>query len=87
MPLTLHGKSGILADNPPNVIFSLDIFAAARYSLLDGTVTKTAVSEIDRSALDALELFQAALPAEFLSGNGWLPDSRRKKGSIPRRSW
>jgi putative transposase len=47
------------------VNFSLNIFAAARYSLLDGTFTKTAVSESDRSASDALELFQAALPGEF----------------------
>jgi hypothetical protein len=49
------------------VNFSLDIFAAARYGLLDGAITKTALSESDRSASDALELFQAASPAEFFA--------------------
>jgi hypothetical protein len=42
----------------------LDIFAVARYSLLDGTV-ETPGLDSDKSALDALKLFQAALPAEF----------------------
>jgi hypothetical protein len=60
MPLTLHGKA--IFGNGPN--FLLDIFAAAGYSLLDGIVGATSL-ESDRTALDALELFQAALPAEF----------------------
>lgn len=44
--------------------FLLDILAAAEYSLLDGSNNTTSV-DIDKTALDALELFQAALPAEF----------------------
>jgi hypothetical protein len=65
MPLTLHSKAVFEQTTRQMRIFVLNIFAAARYSLVDGTVTKTAVSESDRSALDALELFRAALPAEF----------------------
>lgn len=44
--------------------FLLDIFAAARYSLVDGS-TNTINLNIDKTGLDALELFQRALPREF----------------------
>lgn len=43
---------------------ALDIFVTVRYSLLDGSSHTTNLG-IDRAPLDALELFQAALPAEF----------------------
>jgi hypothetical protein len=43
--------------------FFLDFFLAAGYSLLDGTVPTTN-AEIDKTALDAVALFQAAVPAE-----------------------
>ena len=61
MPLTLWHKGGAGRNR---MIFSLDFFAAAGYSLLDGTVNRTSL-EIDKTAVDALALFQAALPAEF----------------------
>jgi hypothetical protein len=44
--------------------FFLDFFAGVRYILVDGTVT-TDTLDSGKTALDALTLFQAALPAEF----------------------
>src|SRR5271170_4789460 len=61
MPLTLWHKGGAGRNR---IIFFLDFFAAGGYSLLDGTLNTTSL-EIDKTALDALALFQAALPAEF----------------------
>ncbi len=61
MPLTLHHKGLPCAGSRH---FSLDFFAGVLYILVDGTVTTTSV-ESDKTALDALALFQAALPGEF----------------------
>jgi hypothetical protein len=76
MPLTLRHK---WVQSGNSIQFFLDFFAAAGYSLLDGTVNATNV-EIDKSVLDALELFQAALPGEFFERQRKAAGQRPEKG-------
>jgi hypothetical protein len=63
MPLTLRHKVLTCAGSHH---FFLDFFADVCYILVDGTVTTSIDS--DKIALDALALFQTALPAEFFEG-------------------
>lgn len=58
---------------------ALDIFLTVGYSLVDGSINTTAL-EIDQTALDALQLFQAALPVEFFEGQRKAAGKRPEKG-------
>jgi hypothetical protein len=57
----------------------LDIFEAFGYSLVDGSTNTTGL-EIDKIALDALALFQAALPAELFERQRKAAGQLREKG-------
>jgi hypothetical protein len=63
MPLTLQRRVNLagIFDLP------LDFFVAAGYSLVDGSANAASV-EIDKTALDAVNLFRNALPAQFFEG-------------------
>jgi len=56
---------------------ALDIFVTFGYSLVDGSSHTT---NLDQTALDALALFQAALPAEFFEGQRKAGGQRSEKG-------
>src|ERR1017187_6837296 len=59
--------------------FLLDLFAGAVYILLDGSANTTSI-ETDQTALDAMALFQKALPAEFFEGLRKAAGQRPEKG-------
>ena len=59
--------------------FLLDILAAVGYSLLDGSTNSTGLKS-DKIALDALALFQAALPADFFEGERKAARQKPEKG-------
>ena len=59
--------------------FLLDFFAGLCNILVDGSANTTSI-ETDQTALDAMALFQTALPAEFFEGLRKAVGQRREKG-------
>jgi hypothetical protein len=58
---------------------ALDFFVTVGYSLVDGS-TNTTNLNIGQTAWGALELFQAALPAEFFERQRKATGQPREKG-------